>query len=87
MHYGTRELAWATASVCILFSNQVIVIPVLLTLVRGLLQRSMDLASFRLSLLHHVSHQSHSWGRDLMGTWWIMLLGRSWSRLDRLLGS
>ena len=58
-----------------------------LTLVSGLLQRSIDLAVLRLSLLHQVSHHSHSWGRDLIGTWWIMLLGRSWSRLAKLLGS
>lgn len=42
------------------------------------LTRSIVLALFLEWSSHQVSHQSHSWGRDLMGTWWIMLLGRSW---------
>ena len=40
------------------------------TFVSGLLQRSIDFASFKLSLLHQVSHQSHSWGKLLIGTWY-----------------
>ena len=53
----------------------------------GILTKSMVLAAGLLASLHQVSHHSHSWGRDLMGTWWIMLLGRSWSRLAKELGS
>ena len=51
------------------------------------LTRSIVFAKGLLSRLHHVSHHSHSWGRDLMGTMWIMLLGKSWSRLEREFGS
>lgn len=43
------------------------------------LTRSIVLALFLEWSSHQVSHQSQSWGRDLMGTWWIMLLGRSWN--------
>merc|ERR1719220_391697 len=57
------------------------------SLVNGLLHKSIVLALvFDLSL-HQVSHQSHSWGKDLMPTWWIMLFGKSWSRLAKELGS
>jgi len=40
--------------------------------------RSMVFARAFSVSLHHVSHHSHSWGSDLMPTWCIMLLGRSW---------
>lgn len=39
------------------------------TLCNGLLHKSIVLASFLLSMLHHDSHHSHSWGRLKMGTW------------------
>lgn len=42
--------------------------------------KSIVLAFFLDASSHQVSHQSHSWGSDLIGTWWIMLLGRSWER-------
>lgn len=42
--------------------------------------KSIVLAFFLEASSHQVSHQSHSWGSDLIGTWWIMLLGRSWER-------
>lgn len=41
------------------------------------LTRSMVLALTLEASSHQVSHHSHSCGRDLMATWWIMLLGRS----------
>ena len=41
------------------------------------LTKSMVLAVSFDSRLHHVSHQSQSCGRDLMGTAWIILLGKS----------
>ena len=52
-----------------------------------LLTKSIVLALAFDSSLHHVSHHSHSCGRDFIATWWIILLGKSWSRLDKLLGS
>ena len=51
------------------------------------LTKSIVLALAFDSSLHHVSHQSHSCGNDFIATWWIILLGRSWSKLERLLGS
>ena len=36
---------------------------------------------------HQVSHQSHSCGRDLIPTWWIILFGKSWSKLANEFGS
>jgi hypothetical protein len=36
------------------------------------------------SSLHHVSHHSHSCGKDLMPTWWIMLFGKSWKTQNTL---
>lgn len=47
------------------------------------LTRSIVLALFLEWSSHQVSHQSHSWGRDLMGTWWIMLLGRSLKKTQK----
>lgn len=46
-------------------------------LTQNQLTKSIVLAFFLDSSSHQVSHQSHSWGRDLIATWWIILLGRS----------
>merc|ERR1719229_368625 len=52
--------------------------------VNGLLHKSIDFAVSNSSILHHVSHQSHSLGSEYIGTPCCAKLGRSWSRLAKL---
>ena len=55
--------------------------------VMGLLHKSIVFASCKLSSEHQVSHHSQFWSSEWIGISICMLLGKSWSRLDKLFGS
>lgn len=57
------------------------------SLCSGLLQRSIVLAVALEPSSHHVSHQSHSCGREKMGTWCCAKFGKSWSKFANEFGS